>query len=93
MTNFDDAILTYLSTLDRSARAFAAHYADHVHAGRTGWVSTGWASPARTRAKIVRVIDALDAQCQQEETDAVTAAEDAVEAGQLRWSETGSTRK
>jgi len=93
MTTFDDAVRTYLSTLDRSAKAFAAHYASHVHAGRTDWVSTGWASPARTRAKIVRVIDALAAQCQQEENDAVTAAENAIEAGQLRWSETGSTRK
>lgn len=43
--------------------------------------------------KRLRRHDALAARRHREENDAVTQAEDAIEAGQARWSETGSTRK
>ena len=96
MTPFDRAVLAYLETLPRGARAYAAHYAHHVAAGSVNAYRDSlitWDCRARDRAKIRKAIDAL----RQADDDAieaeVTRAEEAIEAGQLRWSETGSTRR
>jgi len=94
VTPFDRAVFAYLETLPRGARAYAAHYAHVTERGAQHEESAGpWACTARERAKIRKEIDVL----RQADDDAidqeVTRAEDAIEAGQARWSETGTTRR
>lgn len=91
-TTRDQAVMEYLADLPRARKAYAAHYAHHVQAGTVQQSAGGreWGITARARATIRTEIDRIAQAIEDQE---VTAAENAIEDGQARWSETGSTRK